>query len=145
MSKEASAELRKCLESFVFQVNDIDWQSPYGPGKWRRIEVLGHLVDSAANNHLRFVRALLEEELAGSKYDQLGCVRVQAYASYPADQLVALWVSYNLLLCHVMDQIPDSKRNTVCRIGENEPVSLDFLVTDYVSHLKAHLAQITGD
>jgi hypothetical protein len=30
---------------------------PLAPGKWSPKQVLGHLIDSAANNHQRFVRA----------------------------------------------------------------------------------------
>jgi hypothetical protein len=32
-----------------------------GPGKWSRQEILGHLIDSAANNHQRFIRVQFEE------------------------------------------------------------------------------------
>ena len=30
-----------------------------GPDKWSPKEIIGHLIDSASNNHGRFVRALL--------------------------------------------------------------------------------------
>jgi len=40
-----------------------NWTEPFGPDKWTRIELLGHLLDSAANNHQRFVRALSQGEL----------------------------------------------------------------------------------
>src|SRR4030095_2595683 len=33
------------------------------PGKWSKKEILGHLIDSATNNHQRFVRTQMTEEL----------------------------------------------------------------------------------
>jgi hypothetical protein len=39
------------------RLSPVDAVAPRGEGKWTKIEILGHLVDSAANNHQRFVRA----------------------------------------------------------------------------------------
>src|SRR4051812_22052131 len=49
------------------------------PDAWSRKEELGHLIDSASNNHLRFVRAALEPEYHGPSYDQNGSVAMHAY------------------------------------------------------------------
>ena len=59
------------------------WREPYGPGKWTRIEVLGHLLDSAAHNHQRFARAMHAESLSAPGYDGDAQVRAQHYGDAP--------------------------------------------------------------
>ena len=55
------------------------------PGKWSPREVIGHLVDSASNNHQRFVLAPFKDSLVFDGYDQDAWVRTQRYqeASWP--------------------------------------------------------------
>jgi hypothetical protein len=112
------------------------------PGGWSRKQVLGHLIDSASNNHQRFVRAMLEPSLDFPAYDQAGNVRVQAVEKADWPLLVSLWAAYNRYLAHVLDQIPTTKLDTQCSIGTGEPVTLAFLATDYLVHLRHHIHQI---
>jgi hypothetical protein len=123
-------------------VSDEESAKPVLPGGWSRKQVLGHLIDSASNNHQRFVRAMLADSLDFPGYDQEGSVRVQAAQEASWWVLVALWAAYNHMLAHVIARIPASKIGTVCRIGTNEPVTLGFLAEDYVRHLVHHLKQI---
>jgi len=111
-------------------------------GGWSRRQVIGHLIDSASNNHQRFVRAMLTDALEFPAYDQAGNVQVQAVQEADWLLLVSLWASYNRYLAHVIAQIPKDRLETVCRIGAGEPVTLGFLALDYVAHLKHHLNQI---
>ena len=39
-------------------------------GRWSKKEILGHLIDSAANNHQRFVRAQFVQSLDTPSYEQ---------------------------------------------------------------------------
>ena len=119
-----------------------DATAPLRDGAWSRKEILGHLIDSASNNHQRFVRACLQDSLDFPGYDQNGCVRVQAPAAVDWNLLVSLWATYNRYLAHVIAQLPASKLETPCRIGSGDPVPLRFLAEDYVRHLKHHLDQI---
>jgi hypothetical protein len=113
-----------------------------GPGKWSPKEILGHLVDSASNNHQRFVRAQLAPSLRIGGYDQAGWVAAQRYADREWTDLVELWASYNRHLAHVIAAIPEDRRQVSCEIGEDPPVTLEYVVLDYVGHIHHHLRQI---
>jgi DinB superfamily len=114
------------------------------PRRWSVKEIFGHLVDSVANNHQRFVRAQQSGggEFAFPGYEQDDWVRLQAYQERPWQELVELWALYNRHLAHAIRRIPESSLSVSCRIGTNEPVTLRFLVEDYVVHLRHHLQQI---
>ncbi len=112
------------------------------PGGWSRKQVLGHLIDSASNNHQRFVRAMLQPSLDFPPYDQDGNVRVQAVHLAEWSLLVSLWAAYNRYLAHLIAHLPESKLDTPCRIGAGETLTLAFLMSDYLSHLSHHLHQI---
>jgi hypothetical protein len=111
-------------------------------GAWSAKEILGHLVDSAANNHQRFVRAQEGGELVLPGYQQDHWVSAQGYQYRAWLDVVDLWTTYNRHLAHVVRRIPERHRDVACRIAANEPVALQALVADYVAHLRHHLAQI---
>jgi Mycothiol maleylpyruvate isomerase N-terminal domain len=115
---------------------------PILSGGWSRKQVMGHLIDSASNNHQRFVRAALQPSLDFPAYDQEGNVRIQAPQEADWSMLVSLWAAYNRYLAHIIARLPASKLSTVCCIGSGEPKPLDFIATDYVDHLLHHLSQI---
>jgi hypothetical protein len=123
---------------------------------WRPIEILGHLVDSAANNHQRFVRAQFTDELVFPGYEQNGWVEVQKYRESSWPDLVQLWSSYNLHLQHLASVIPDNvltkpraKHNldqiAFKAVDKNEATTLEYFIRDYVDHLRHHLNQILGE
>jgi hypothetical protein len=143
--KELSDKLVRVVrsaEATLLQVSEPESSKPVLSGGWSRKQVLGHLIDSASNNHQRFVRAALQTSLDFPGYDQDGCVRVQAVEEADWTLLVSLWAGYNRYLAHVIAHLPDSKLETLCRIGLDEPVTLRFLAEDYLRHLLHHLGQI---
>jgi hypothetical protein len=111
-------------------------------GGWSRKQVIAHLIDSASNNHQRFVRASQQTSLDFPGYDQDGNMRVQAPQEADWSLLVSLWAAYNRYLAHVIAHLPASKLETPCCIGSGKPVTLDFLARDYLTHLVHHLGQI---
>ena len=112
------------------------------PDRWTIKEVVGHLLDSAANNHQRFVRAQFVSELVFPKYEQNEWVQSQNYNAAAWPQLVELWRLYNLHLAHVIRNIAPDRLAVRCKIGDYEPMLLQALTEDYVAHLKHHLAKI---
>ena len=143
--KELSEKLLRSVdaaEPLLRKVSEPESQKPVLRGGWSRKQVIGHLIDSASNNHQRFVRASLEPSLAFPGYDQDGNVRVQAVQDADWQLLVSLWAAYNRYLAHVIANLPDAKLETPCRIGQGETVTLRFLAEDYLEHLLHHLSQI---
>lgn len=112
------------------------------PDRWSIAEVVGHLIDSACNNHQRFIRAQEGEKLTFPKYDQNSWVEKNGYHDSPWSPLVDLWCLYNLHLAQVIRNIPLQQLETECTITPYDACTLGFLVTDYVDHLKHHLAKI---
>jgi hypothetical protein len=129
-------------EAILRGVDDVESRKPVLTGGWSRRQVLGHLIDSASNNHQRFVRASLQDSLDFPAYDQNGWVRVQAVEEANWALMVTLWANYNRYLAHVIAHLPPAKLEVACRIGANQPVTLGFVVEDYLRHLLHHLRQI---
>ncbi len=111
-------------------------------GKWSRKEILGHLIDSALNNHQRFVRAQLSDELSFPGYAQTDWVRLQGYADGEWQKLIDLWAALNRHIAQVISRIPSEKMRTPCRIGDGDPVTLEALIADYIRHVAHHLDQM---
>ena len=140
-------DFKSTLDHALVQLRTItesNSQKVVSPEKWSKKQVLGHLIDSAANNHQRFIRAQLGQELVFPGYEQEAWVAVQHYQDESWDALVALWQYYNQHLLHVMECVPGDQLSRRCVIGDNDPVTLEFLMKDYVVHLKHHLEQILG-
>jgi hypothetical protein len=114
---------------------------PRAAGEWSPKQVIGHLIDSAANNHQRFVRAQEGPSYTGPGYTQDHWVAVQGYQDSSREDLIELWRAYNRHLARVIERIPDAKRDTACTIGSDAPMTLAFVASDYVRHLRHHLAQ----
>ena len=114
---------------------------PSGDG-WSRREELGHLIDSAVNNHNRIVRASLEASYEGPGYEQDGWIRVHRYREIAWTELVDAWHAHNRILLPLIAGIPDAKLATPCRVGSGAPVTLGFLIDDYVLHMQHHLDQV---
>jgi len=123
-------------------VGEEDASRRTAPGHWSKKEILGHLIDSAGNNHQRFVRAQFSGSLEFPGYEQDAWVRVQAYQTESWQDLVALWLRLNDHLVHVIEAMPAASLEHECIIGGRAPVKLSALIEDYANHLEHHIRQI---
>lgn len=147
MSKELGRQFRadlvgiyQTLVAVPTRLVDIPWRK----GGWTRKQIVGHLLDSAANNRQRFVRAAIDGTYAGPQYAQDAWVAAHGYISQPWETLLAWWKTEHEILAAIVDRIPDDKLEVQCVVGEDAPVTLRFLIEDYVTHQRWHLQQIVA-
>ncbi|MBN1120346.1 MAG: DinB family protein [Anaerolineae bacterium] len=126
------------------QVGEKDAAQKPGSEEWSNKQVLGHLIDSASNNHQRFIRAQRSESHDFPGYDQNDWVALQAYQTKPWTQLVTLWEVLNLHLADIIEWIPESKLSTECTIA-GKPWTLGEIVVGYFGHMQAHLDDLPVD
>ena len=112
------------------------------PGKWSKKEILGHLIDSAANNHQRFVRLQLTGRIDLPGYDGDEWVRVQRYQDRPWHEIIDLWQMYNTQLASVIRNVNPEALPHVWHTPDGQDLDLDFIMRDYVVHMRHHLDQI---
>jgi hypothetical protein len=144
MTKESISRLKELLNTVPAEIRKKDpasFERRPAPSAWSKKEILGHLVDSAANNHHRFVRARYEEA-PHIVYQQNNWVEQQNYQDEPLEEVLQLWESYNRHLVHVISQIPEADLQKRCSSGPSSPPTLQWLISDYVDHMEHHLHQI---
>jgi hypothetical protein len=152
-------DLRSAITSAVHRLREFSAEqaaTPVATGKWSPKQIIGHLIDSATNNHRRFVLAQLKDDLRFDGYEQDGWVDAQRYADADWSGLVTLWEAFNMHVAWVMDaaveahrvrEVTDHNLEAVSweDVKPGVPVSLDFMMRDYTGHLRNHLRQIDPD
>ncbi len=141
LAREFRADLNAIqgdLDALEPALADIPWRA----GGWTRKQIVGHLLDSAANNRQRFVRAAIEGRYAGPQYEQDAWVAAHGYASESWATLLRWWQVEHEILAAAVDCIPEDRLATVCVVGGDAPVTLRFLIEDYLRHQRWHLGQL---
>jgi hypothetical protein len=133
-------EVHQTLISLPPQLADVPWRE----GGWTRKQIVGHLLDSAANNRQRFVRASSDGKYKGPKYSQDAWVEAHGYTEQTWERLLSWWEAEHEILIAVVDRIPEERLQTNCIVGGEVPVTLRFLIEDYVSHQRWHVKQLTA-
>ena len=134
-------------------MSEADSARQPAPGKWSPRQIIGHLIDSASNNHQRFVRGVWQDNLIFPGYEQDKWVDLQRYQDTPWSELLTLWLSFNRHIANVMAAVPDEARlrvharHNLDEISMHAPPSaqdatLDYFMSDYVNHLEHHLKQL---
>ena len=142
--REASERLREVVRLAEPKLRGITEDAAGKPvlkGGWSPKQTVGHLIDSAANNHQRFVRTTLHGPYEGPGYAQDDWVNLEDYQRQKWSDILVLWSAYNRHLAHILTQIPDDKAGVPCKIGTSE-YTLGFVVNDYVDHMLGHLKQL---
>ncbi|OHD72036.1 MAG: hypothetical protein A2W19_03595 [Spirochaetes bacterium RBG_16_49_21] len=105
---------------------------------WSLKEMVGHLVDSASNNHQRFVRLHLDQSLEFPAYDTEKWKQVQKMNDFDWHVLIELWKYYNDFLLHIIRNINEDILNHYW-IKDGEQLTLEHLVKDYYKHIQWHI------
>lgn len=112
------------------------------PSKWSAKEELGHLLDSAANNHQRIVRTQLEDKPAMPGYSGDRWVELHAYQRRGWRDLINLWHALNQQLLAAAEAVPEAAWSRTCTIADSGPLTLRFVFEDYLNHMMHHLRHI---
>jgi hypothetical protein len=112
------------------------------PSKWSPKEELGHLLDSAANNHQRIVRTQLEDKAKMPGYDGDAWVKLHRYQQRNWQGMIELWRALNLQLLAAAEAVPDPAWSRTCTIADSQPLTLKFVFEDYIDHMMHHLRHI---
>ena len=156
MGEKYYEELKKLITGAAGRMLDLeeeDFEFKASPEKWSKKEILGHLIDSALNNHQRFIRAWDNDDLIFDGYDQVEWVKRSGYQQREKEELIHLFISVNLHLALVVKDKDDAEltkttnRHNFDQIGmrpveKGSETSLGFLIEDYKFHLIHHLKQI---
>ena len=124
------------------QIKEADASIRPAPDKWSKKEILGHLVDSAANNHQRFVRLQLTSRIDLPGYDGDEWVRIQRYQERPWPEIIDLWQKYNSQLAAVIRRVDPKALRNVWHTPDGKDLDLEFIIRDYVVHMRQQLDQI---
>lgn len=153
---DLARELNSALESADKKLKTINEQQSskkVSSQKWSSKEILGHLIDSSVNNMIRFVNVQFKSDLVFSGYDQNKWVAAQNYQNAEWNFLINLWKANNLQLVRLIGSIPDDvlKKSTINHnydqiawkeLSKNNSATLEYLINDYIGHMKHHLDQI---
>ncbi|MBN1999245.1 DinB family protein [candidate division KSB1 bacterium] len=142
-----SKDLRNAVTAakpMLLEISSETAESKPNPKAWSFKEIIGHLIDSASNNHQRFVRAAQNVAMDFPPYLPDNWVAVQAYNKSEWSELVDLFCLYNLHLSNVIDRLPKNVLQNPCNIGRESPVTMEWVIRDYLRHLRHHLEKILG-
>jgi hypothetical protein len=116
---------------------------PSGSG-WTFKEIIGHLIDSASNNHQRITRLQLAPELQFPGYENEKWLATEKWNLLGWEEILDLFRAYNIFLAHVIRNVdPECLNNRWFgrdRFGERV-YSLEEMIVDYRKHLREHLDQ----
>lgn len=143
--KDISVQIKKVIEKAnpeLLKISPETAGKKERPDKWSKKETLGHLIDSALNNHQRFVRAGYNSAEDFPPYNGDRWVEIQHYNEMDWFDLIELFTQINLHLCRVINFLPEEVSGNPVGIGKEMPVTLDFVIIDYLRHLNHHIEKI---
>jgi hypothetical protein len=141
-AEELSNTIQTAVQAFA-QIHAEAWAAKPDAATWSKKEIIGHLIDSACTNMRRLVVSQYEQNQK-IVYLQEQWVALQNYQQADHQELIDLWRLLNRQMVRVMNNIPESSLQHQCDTGKErvEYHTLDYIMTDYVAHLKHHLSQL---
>ena len=156
MSQKYAEEIKGLITRTGKQIQDMDedvLKAKPAPNKWSKIEILGHLIDSAYNNHQRFARAWDKDDLNFEGYAQDNWVRKNNYQERDVQEVLHLFIASNNHIAHLISQLDSELMHKTTTshnfdkigmrpVAKGASTNLAFLIEDYIFHMKHHLKQI---
>jgi hypothetical protein len=107
-------------------------------------QILGHLIDSAANNHQRMVRLQYNEQLTFPDYRQDNdlWIKIQDYNNADWRNLIQLWKFYNLHIIQIIKAVDQTQLDNYWTDFEGTKVTLKDMIEGYLDHLYLHVNEI---
>jgi len=144
--KHVYLELNSIIDAFYSKYKDLDNEitsKRSGADSWTLKEIIGHLIDSASNNHQRFVRLQIVDELIFPGYgkDNSKWLEIEKYNELNFSDIILLWKQYNVLIGNIIKEIDESKLGNYWRKPDGDKITLKDLMIDYVRHIKDHIKQ----
>jgi len=141
--KEISNELIGIVNNFYDRYNSLSdtiTSARLSENKWTLKEIIGHLIDSASNNHQRFVRLQLTDNLMFPDYssDNENWLKIEQYNALSWNSILSLWKEFNVLIAHIILHVKTDCLAHTWLVG-NKPATLDYLINDYIRHSKEHI------
>ncbi|HDX9579952.1 TPA: DinB family protein [Bacillus pseudomycoides] len=117
------------------------------PSKWSKKEILGHLCDSGSVNHKRFVDILISSEpVTIHSYNQDLWVEIHNYQhTFSTEEILHIWISLNKRIVNLLSNVTEKQWLLPCKTEDQDIVTLEWLVTDYIDHMNHHFKQIFGE
>lgn len=143
MTENLAIELTQIIDESLRQFKTVpeeSWHIKAIPEKWSKKEILGHLVDSALNNIQRFVRVQHGDQ-TNLYYEQDFWVKANDYQHQDLSSIQTLWHSLNMQIARIWKKTWDADLRKTIPVKDENP-TLQFLMEDYIDHLKHHLKQI---
>ncbi len=145
MTRIAPDELAQRITDVVWRLRTITDRAatmPISEGEWTAKQLVGHLVDSAMNNHQRLIRAQINDHLVDGVlridgYEQAQWVEANGWAGRPWADLIALWEALNQQIVWLLHRFPDSAWRVPVSLSGADPLPLEDLL-DYIEHLDHH-------
>lgn len=107
-------------------------------------QIMGHLIDSAANNHQRMVRLQYNDKLDFPDYQQDNdlWIALQDYQNADWNISIQLWKYYNLHMIQVIKSVDHIKLENSWQNFEGVTVTLRQMIDGYLGHIELHLNEI---
>lgn len=108
-------------------------------------QIVGHLIDSASNNHQRMVRLQYSRDLLffpDYRQDNDLWIALQAYQQADWLHLIQLWKFYNLHIVQVIRAVDPSKLSNYWCDFEGTKVTLQEMIEGYLDHLLLHVKEM---
>jgi hypothetical protein len=140
---EKTERLLSIISEYFNSVSDAVLEFKPSESKWSKKEILGHLIDSAIHNLVRFTEInYVEKPYPHRPYSQIDLVNLNQYQAMDTNELIQLWLSLNKQIIRVFKNIDDKALDFQIILSDQSVIDLRFLMTDYVDHLEYHINQI---